>query len=208
MTSVSIDIAKLDALFAPFASNDKPGLAVGIAHKGIPVYRRGFGVASVEIPVPLSPTIRMRIGSTGKHFTSLCVMLLTEEGKLTPGDSVRKYLPELKEWADDVTLAGLMSHTSGTRCSLDILSATQNVIGSIPPVPHAEQLALLCSLETTNFPAGTSWNYSNGGYALLTHVIKRVTGMSYEDFVLSRVLTPVAARCGDRRNRQPVACAG
>jgi len=191
MTSVSIDIAKLDALFAPFASNDKPGIAVGIAHKGVPVYRRGFGVASVELPVPLSPTIRMRIGSTSKHFTCLSIMLLAEEGKLSPSDSVRKYLPELKEWADDVTLAGLMSHTSGTRCSLDILSATQNVIGSIPPVPHAEQLALLCSLETTNFPAGTSWNYSNGGYALLTHVIKRVTGMSYEDFVLSRVLTPV-----------------
>lgn len=190
MTSVSIDTAKLDALFAPFASSDKPGIAVGIAHKGVPVYRRGFGVASVEIPVPLSPTIRMRIGSTSKHFTCLCIMLLAEEGKLSPSDSVRKHLPELNAWADAVTLAGLMSHTSGTRCSLDILSATQNVMGAVPPVPHDAQLALLTGLETTNFPAGTSWNYSNGGYVLLTHVIARLSGMTYENFLQTRVLTP------------------
>lgn len=191
MTSVSIDTAKLDALFAPFASNDKPGIAVGIAHKGVPIYRSGFGLASVELPVPLSPTIRMRIGSTSKHFTCLCIMLLAEEGKLSPSDSVRKHLPELKEWADNVTLSGLMSHTSGTRCSLDILAATQNIMGSGNPLPHDEQFAFLCNLETTNFPAGTSWNYSNGGYVLLTHVIARLSGMSYEEFLQSRVLTPV-----------------
>jgi CubicO group peptidase (beta-lactamase class C family) len=102
VVSVSIDTAKLDALFVPFTSNDRPGIAVGIAHKGVPVYRRGFGLASVELPEPLSPTIRMRIGSTSKHFTCLCIMLLAEEGKLSPEDSVRKHLPELKAWADGI----------------------------------------------------------------------------------------------------------
>jgi CubicO group peptidase (beta-lactamase class C family) len=191
MTTVSINAAKLDSLFAPFASNDRPGLAVGIAHRGVPIYRRGFGLASTELPVTLSPHIRMRIGSTSKQFTCLCIMLLAEEGKLAVDDSVRKHLPDLGDWADTVTLAGLMSHTSGTRCSLDILAATQNVMGSGTPLPHEEQLALLTRLRTTNFPAGTNWTYSNGGYVLLTHVIARVSGQTYEEFLQTRILNPV-----------------
>ncbi len=189
--TVAIDIAKLDALFEPYNRADRPGITVGIAHKGVPVYRAGFGLASVELPLALSPGIRMRIGSTSKHFTCLCIMLLAEEGKLSPQDSVRKFMPELKPWADAVTLAGLMSHTSGTRCSLDLIGLAGGVMGSNQPIPHGAQLDLLIRAESVNFPAGTSWVYSNGGYVLLTHVIERVSGMSYEAFLKTRIFDPV-----------------
>lgn len=189
--TVAIDTAKLDALFEPYNRNDRPGITVGIAHKGVPVYRAGFGLASVELPLALSPSIRMRIGSTSKHFTCLCIMLLAEDGKLSPQDSVRKFIPELKPWADPVTLAGLMSHTSGTRCSLDIIGLAGGVMGSNRTLPHREQLDLLIRLDTVNFPVGTSWVYSNGGYVLLTHVIERVSGMSYEAFLKTRIFDSV-----------------
>src|SRR3546814_4196205 len=96
---VRIDPAALNALLAPYDRSDAPGFAVGVALGGVPGYRRGVGMASIELPVVLSPGIRMRIGSTSKQFTALAIMLLAEEGRLSIDDSPRVVLPELPGWA-------------------------------------------------------------------------------------------------------------
>ena len=90
-----IDTAALDALLAPYDTTHAPGFVLGVALKGAPRYRRGVGLANIELPVALSPSIRMRIGSTSKHFCVLAVMLLAEERKLSIEDSPRRVLPEL-----------------------------------------------------------------------------------------------------------------
>src|SRR6476661_381997 len=91
--SAHINSAALDSLLESFASADQPGFAVGVALKGVPKYRRSIGVASVELPVELSPTIRMRIGSTTKQFCALAIMLLVEDGSLSLEDNPRQYVP-------------------------------------------------------------------------------------------------------------------
>lgn len=116
---VTVDAKALDALFAPHDSTHLPGAAVGVALDGVPVYRKAFGLASMEIPAALTPNMRIRIGSTTKHFCCLAFMLLVEEGKARVDDEVRKYVPELGACADGVTIKNLMQHTSGLRCSLD-----------------------------------------------------------------------------------------
>lgn len=86
---------KLDVLFQPWNRSDAPGLSVGVAYRGEVVYRRGFGLASIEHATINTPTKRMRIGSTSKQFCALCIMLLAEDGKLDLDRPVRSYLPEL-----------------------------------------------------------------------------------------------------------------
>jgi CubicO group peptidase (beta-lactamase class C family) len=186
---LEIDLAKLDKVFEPYNRSDQPGLAVGVAHRGRPIYRRGFGLASVELPTILSPDIRLRIGSTTKHFCCLAIMLLSEAGKLSPGDSVRRHIPELGEWAEPVTLAALMSHTGGVRCSLDMVSMLSNGMGK--PLPTSAQLKILTDLRSVNFPAGETWSYSNGGYVLLTEVVERVGEAPFGTFLKDRILDPV-----------------
>ncbi len=188
---VQIDKAKLDELFAPLNRPGSPGVAVGVAHRGVPIYRGGFGLASVELPVVLSPSIRMRIGSTTKHFGALCIMLLAEDGKLSPQDSLRRHLPELHPWADHVTLAQVMSHTAGVRCTIDIQAYFDGTMGQSVAVPDGMEAKLLASLDTPNFAPGERFSYSNGGYTLLTEVIERVGGMPWGDFLKRRILDPV-----------------
>lgn len=187
MTSY-IDPAAIDALLAPFDRGNAPGFAVGVALGGRPGYRRGVGLASVELPVTLSPSIRMRIGSTSKHFTVLAVMLLAEEGRLSIDDSPRRTLPELPGWAERITLRQLMAHTSGMRDSLDLLlhAAGPGMAG-----PADIHLRLLARLDDLNSEPGATWSYNNGGYALLSEIVARVSGMPLAVFLQERIFAPV-----------------
>ncbi|MFV3075401.1 serine hydrolase domain-containing protein [Niveispirillum fermenti] len=183
-----IEPAALDALLAPYDTTNAPGFAVGVALQGKPVYRRGVGMASIELPVTLSPTIRMRIGSTSKHFCVLAVMLLAEEGRLSIDDSVRRHLPELPAWADTMTVRQLMAHTSGMRDSLDLLLHAAG-----PGIATASdfQFRMLAALDSVNFAAGTSWSYNNGGYVLLAEIVTRLGGQDFASFLRERIFTPV-----------------
>jgi CubicO group peptidase (beta-lactamase class C family) len=191
MSELAFDAAAVDALFCAFDRTEQPGFAVGVAVKGRPVYRRAFGLASVEQPLLLTPTTRMRIGSTSKHFTCLCIMLLQEDGRLSVDDSVRRHLPELGEWAEGVTLAALMSHTSGARDSLDMLMLSAGVLGRPSGLPEDAQQRIMADLRSVNFQPGGNWSYCNGGYVLLSQVIDRVAGVPYETFLVERVLRPI-----------------
>lgn len=179
--------AALDELFKPANRSDAPGLVVGIALGGQIVYRRGFGLASVELGVANTPRTRMRIGSTSKHFTSLAALLLAEDGKLDIDTGVRTYLPELPLLAGEPTLRQLMHHTGGYRCYLD-LSFLADGLAIKPP---GSALASQIRQSGVNFPPGERMIYCNSGYHLLSLVIERAAGLPFERFLKQRILDPL-----------------
>ncbi|MFO6448330.1 serine hydrolase domain-containing protein [Erythrobacter sp. NE805] len=188
---VTFDAAKLAEALKPHDRSDAPGFAIGVAHRGVPLFRRGYGLANCEAPLLLTPASRIRIGSTSKHFTVLAVLLLAEEGRLASDDSIRRHLPDMPDWAEPITIHHLVTHTSGMRDSLDVMDLTSGVMGRSDAVPHAVQRALLRRLTSTNFAPGTDWNYCNGGYVLLTELIERLSGMDYAAFVKERIFDVV-----------------
>jgi len=182
--------AALDALFKPFNRSDAPGLVVGIARHGRPLYRRGYGMASLEHGVANTPATRMNLGSTAKHMTALAALLLAEEGKLDIDAPVNRYLPELAPLAPAPSLRQYMNHTSGHRCYLD-LSFIGNGL-AIKPAGYA--LATQARQTGSNFPPGERMLYCNGGYHLLATVVARVSGMSFEQFLRERLFEPLGMR--------------
>lgn len=180
-------VARLDDLFKAFHCSDGPGMVVGIARHGRTLYRRGFGLASVELGVANAPWTRMRIGSTSKHFTCLAALLLAEEGKLDPDASIRRYIPELPRLQGEPSLRQLMSHTGGYRCHLDL----GFIANAMAIQPRGSALATLVRQGEANFAPGESSLYCNGGYHLLSHVIARCAGQPFEHFLQSRIFTPL-----------------
>jgi len=180
-------LAALDRLFEPFARSDAPGLVVGVAHASRVVYRRGFGLASVELGVANAAATRMRIGSTSKHFTCLAVLLLAEEGRVDLDSSVRRYVPELPVLAGEPTLRQLMNHTGGYRCYLDL----GLVADGLAVQPRGTALATQVRQTAANFRPGEKLIYCNGGYHLLSVVVDRVSGVSFERFLEQRIFAPL-----------------
>jgi D-aminopeptidase len=186
--SVKIDPKALAELFAPWNRSDEPGLVVGVSHPSAGTWRAGFGLASVELPMANTPRTRMRIGSTSKMFTCLGVLLLAEEGKLSIDDPIRKFIPELPDWAESMTPRHFMTHTSGMRCHIDVLYQTGNYAR---PAPGEEALETMRRQRGVNFPIGERWSYNNGGYHLMSLIIERITGQDFVQFQDERIFRPL-----------------
>ena len=179
--------AALDDIFAVANRSDAPGLVVGVAQHGRPIYRRGFGLASVELGVANTAWTRMRIGSTSKHFTCLAALLLAEEGRLDIDVGVRRFLPELPALRAEPTLRQFMTHTGGTRCHLDAGFLSDGMAIK----PKGVALSTLVRQGDVNFAPGEKMLYNNGGYHLLSLVIERVSGVSFEQFLKERIFAPL-----------------
>jgi D-aminopeptidase len=189
-SDAKLQAADLDELFESVNRSDAPGLVVGVAQHGRTLYRRGFGLASIEHGVANTPRTRMRIGSTSKHFTCLAVLLLAEEGRLDIDATAERYLPELKTLKTQPTLRHLMTHTSGYRCYLDLAFISSGAAIH----PKGSALAAQLRQNDVNFAPGENIIYCNGGYHLLGLVIERLSGMSFEDFLKCRILEPLGMK--------------
>jgi D-aminopeptidase len=184
---VECDADRLDALFRDIDQCHLPGAAVGVAVGGRPVYRRSFGLAHQELPVALTSSTRMRIGSITKHFTCLAYLLLCEESKAGLEDPLGRYLPELNTVAHAVTVRQLMAHTSGLR---DVHDICWQFSGTGHKVTSAQLLSLYRGIDDVNAAPGTRWLYNNGGFLLLSEVIQRIADRSLEEVLRQRVFEP------------------
>lgn len=181
-----IEVA-IDAIFQGCHRDDAPGLVVGVSHQGRVLYRRGFGLASVEQGRVLTPRTRMRLASVTKHFTCLAALLLAEEGRLQLDAPVSAVLPELAHLAKPPTLRQLMTHTGGLRCAQELL-----YLGSgLAFQPVGATLALQFAQQDVNFAPGERQLYNNGGYTLLSLAIERAAGLAFEDVLRTRLFEPL-----------------
>lgn len=186
-TTPNPTIAAIDALFQPFVRSDAPGLVVGVSHRGRLLYRRGFGMASLEHATANTPTTRMRIASVTKHFTCVAALLLAEEGKLDLDAPITAILPEIQSPRGTPNLRQCMTHTSGVRCFTDMLF----LIGGLGPHPAGSMLPLQARQGDANFAPGETQLYSNGAYSLLSIAIERAAGCPFEQFMAERLFEPL-----------------
>lgn len=181
------EAARIEALLRPCDSSRLPGVAAGIALDGEVVYRKAFGLASMELPLALSPSTRMRLASVSKHFTALGYLLLCEDQRCTLDDSLATLLPALEWVPRDVTARQLLSHTGGLR---DVFDLSWHFNGLAPRVSSAQLLASYAGIDDRNGSPGHGWCYSNGGYLIMSAVIERLSGKSLEHFLRTRIFEP------------------
>jgi CubicO group peptidase (beta-lactamase class C family) len=180
--------ARIDALMRDYAGA-VPGAAVLVLRDGVPVFRRAYGLADLERHVAATPATNYRLASMTKQFTAAAVLALSEDGRLSLDDPVRKWLPSLPPAADPVTIRHLLAHTAGLIDYEDLIprATTQQV-------HDADVLQLLESQNRLYFTPGTRYRYSNTGYALLALIVARVSGRDFAAFLRARIFVPLGMR--------------
>jgi len=183
-------IAEVDAIFGDFATRESPGCSLGVIRNGDFIYRRGYGMANLEYDIPLSSRSVYRIGSTSKQFTAMAIALLAESGQISLDDPLSKYFPEFPGWAKQISIQQLVHHNSGIRDYLDLAYLAGKTEDS-DYFSDDWAIALLARQQEGNFTPGSEFLYSNSGYLLLAHVVKRATGLSLREFSEKNIFVPL-----------------
>lgn len=186
--TLAVSQSSLDSAVAEYVKTEMerqhiPGLALLVTRDGKVVRSEGFGLANVELQVPVKPETIFESGSVGKQFTATAVMMLVEEGKIGLNDSLTKYFPEAPPSWKNVTVRELLSHTGGFGDYPKNFNFRKDwtepqLIKQVESIPLA-------------YPPGTKWEYSNLGYLTLGILIHRVSGEFYGDFLQQRVFQPL-----------------
>ena len=163
-----------------------PGVSIGIYHNG-KEYTAGFGVTSLENPLPVTPDTLFQTGSISKTFTGTIFMRLVEQGKVDLDAPVRTYLPKFKmadkEVAERVTLRHLLTHTGGWIG--DYFNDYGNGDDAL-----GRMLRDIAKLEQVT-PPGEVWSYNNAGFNIAGRIVEVVTGKPFEQAAKELVLNPL-----------------
>lgn len=156
-----------------------PGLAIGVVEDGLLVYDRGFGQG-------INARTKFFTGDVSEQFTAACVLLLAQDRKLALTDRVDHFIPELG-MAHDVTIAQLLSHTSGLPALAQIPGVPQQFA---KPVRWDDVIKSLAKLKPVA-PAGTVYSRNAVDYALAATIVQRVSGLPYSIFMQTRIFEPL-----------------
>jgi len=181
--------ARVDGLFAQWNKPDSPGCSVAVARNGAVVYERGYGMANLELGVPIGPTSVFEAASISKAFTAMSILLLAQRGRLSIDDEVRKHIPGWSDARHRVTLRHLLSHTGGLR---DVFLLVELAAPRRPGGDFNDWLVhLLARQRGLNFTPGNDFQYNNGAYVVLAEIVKRVSGQPLRDFAEANIFKPL-----------------
>ncbi len=183
----TFDLAAIDTyVAAEVRDQGYAGLSLTIVRDGKVVMAKGYGKRLLDQEASVESDTPFAVGSVTKQFTCACVLLLAEDGKLSIDDKVAKYEPSLTR-AGDITLYDLMTHLSGYPDFYPLDFVDRRLTKPI----LTEALLAEYAGAKLDFEPGARWSYSNTGYTLLGHVVAKVSGKPFGQFLKERILLPL-----------------
>jgi CubicO group peptidase (beta-lactamase class C family) len=181
---------RADSVFQRFDRTDSPGCALGVYQDGKILYARGYGMASLELGVALSPRSVLDVGSISKQFTAMSMLMLQKEGKLNLDDPIRKYIPEMPAYGDKITLRRALSQTSGLRDLYVMWGQTGRAFAG----DTVDALRIITRSAEPNYEPGSRYLYTNSGWILAAQIVYRLTGKTLAQFAEERIFGPLGMK--------------
>ncbi len=170
----------IDTLFSELNNNYTPGAAVGIVLDGQLIFKKGYGMANLDHSIPIEPNSVFDIASVSKQFGAFAIAMLVDKDLISLDDDIRKYIPEVPDFGQTITLRNLVHHTSGIRDWPVTLAIGGWRFDEVISMEHI--LRMVETQQDLNFNPGDEYTYSNTGYNLLAEVVARVSGKSFREW--------------------------
>jgi len=171
--------SKMDSLLGAKYIPSSPGAVFLITKNGKAVYKKAFGMANMELNVPMKTEHVFEIGSMTKQFTAVSILMLLEQGRLELNDEITKYIPDYPTHGKTITIHHLLNHTSGIKSYTSMKGLMAISKKDLSPI----ELIDFFKNEPMDFSPGEKYKYNNSGYIILGYIIESISGMSYGDFV-------------------------
>jgi CubicO group peptidase (beta-lactamase class C family) len=178
--------ASFDSLISSVFKPDGPGATAIVSRKGQVIYKKAFGMADLEMNIPMQTEHIFRIGSISKQFTAVAILQLMEKGKLSLQDDIKKFIPDYPTHGHTITVEHLLTHTSGIKSYTGMSGFEDMMRKDMKPL----EIVDLFKNQPMDFAPGTEWKYNNSGYILLGYIIEKLSGKAYEDYVKENLFIP------------------
>ena len=179
-TSRAQQLAIMDSIAeSPVLENRVAGLAVAVVRGNDTLLMKSYGMADLEWQIPMPVDAVFEIGSVTKQFTAAAILKLRDAGKIDLDADLTRYLPDFDTQGHRIPVRRLLDHTSGMKGATEMDSFGEIMTRELP----RDTLLTLIAAEPFDFPPGEALIYNNSAYILLGHIIEKVSGMSYEDYV-------------------------
>lgn len=180
---------RIDAIFAGYNNKTGPGAAVGIVQNGKTIFKKGYGLANMEYDIPITSASIFDIASVSKQFAGLAISTLVQQGKISLSDDIHKYVPEVPDFGQTITINHLVHHTSGLRDwpeGLNVAGWRWNEDFNFDDI-----MRMIKKQKDLDFPPGTKYSYSNTGYNLLAVTVERVSGKPFREWTDENIFVPL-----------------
>ncbi|WP_133471181.1 serine hydrolase domain-containing protein [Paraglaciecola marina] len=194
-------------IFASRVSKNSPGCNLGVIKNQQLVHKAGYGLANLEMNVPLDGSQVHRMASVSKQFTAMAVLLLAEEGKVDLDADIHTYLKDLRDYGELVTIRAMLGHVSGmgdydliagsyegekSKGSIDL----QSVAGGDFRLGNEDYLTISEFYDVVKtvplaLKPNQKFQYSNLAYFLLSMLVEEVSGKSLRDYTAEKIFTPL-----------------
>lgn len=185
--------AEVDRIFEKWNRPNSPGCALSVIQNDRILYKHGYGMADLDHDVPITPATVFHVASVSKQFTAAAVALLSQQGKLSLDDDVRKYIPEVPDLGARITIRHLIHHTSGLRDQWESLELA-GWRYSLDLITDDDVLEMVSRQKALNFRPGEKYMYCNTGYTLLAMIVKRISGQSFREFTHTHFFQPLGMK--------------
>jgi len=196
--------ARVDSLFVQWSQENSPGIAVLVMKDGKVIYKKGFGLANMETETPITPETIFDLASIGKQFTAMCIMMLTERGKLAYDDPLSKFFPEFPAYAEKITIRHLLNHTAGFTEYAELYIQNGKIDSNYESPSNQARLSfqptskdvlnLLSQQNLLRFIPGDDWEYSDAAYVILGQIVEKVSGESLAQFMHDNIFKPTGMK--------------
>lgn len=183
---------KMDSLFTSWNVSNHPGGSVLVSKDGKTIFSKSYGLANVEYNIPNTNNTLFNIGSISKQFTAMGIVLLEEKNKLSFDDNIRKYIPELPNFGETITIRHLLHHTSGLRDLHGLLGLAGWRSGDLET--NDDVYRIIKNQKELNFKPNEEFLYSNTGYILLAKIIENISQLKFDQWMKQNVFKPIGMK--------------
>jgi CubicO group peptidase (beta-lactamase class C family) len=168
-----------------------PGLAVLLIKSGRVLLMKGYGLADLRSSTPITPWTRFEIASVSKTFTATALLMLQQRGLVSVDDDIRRYIPELPQYASaPIRIADMLHHVSGLPSYFDLKNVPMANKTFWVSDDYPSELARQARQFPQRFPTGRKYEYNNTNFLLMAVVIERISGKPFARFMRDEIFAP------------------
>ena len=190
--------SSIDSLLQAKYLPNAPGATFLVSKNGHIVYKKAFGLSNLELNLPMHTENVFEIASITKQFTAIAILMLVEKGEFKLDDEITKFIPDYPTNGRKITVHHLLTHTSGIKDFTRVKGLNAISKQDLTPL----ELIAFFKNEPADFAPGEKIKYNNSGYIILGHIVEKVSGQPYGNFIEEQIfkkLGMTSSRYGSHR---------